>query len=219
MNKHSELIGSGGSRPNFSKSLLDTINTGFDNTVHDNEIISNITLQVKPQVDKPKDSILDTLETGFGDYNKVTVEKPKPELIVDDNTIHICNGDCKQDIIINENIVPNVPTIVIKNECDKDSILNSMESGFGAENTIVTKCKKPIYKTHLCKESYLGEFKSETEKQLARQNLGVYSKEETHLLLEGVITNELENLVKDLDYTTSRLKSYANYQIPNNLFN
>ena len=87
-----------------------------------------------------------------------------------------------------------------------------------------TECKKkPKFKTHLCKESYLGEFKSEFEKNIARTNLGVYSKEETVAVINRNVSNfitkkEIEEIVKDLDYTTSRSKSQVNYIIPENLF-
>jgi hypothetical protein len=43
-------------------------------------------------------------------------------------------------------------------------------------------------------------------------------------MLSGAVSNlitknEVEEIVKDLNYTTSRSKSYANYIIPDNLFN
>lgn len=222
MSKNSELIGLEGNslQSNSSKSLLDTINTGFDNSYQDTVIISKPELKIEQSL--RQDSILDTLETGFGEYNKVIVERPKVEINVEDYTIKICNKDCsKEEVIITENLVP---TVVLKNQCIKreDSIINELDTGFGAENTINVTCKKkPEFKTHLCKESYLGEFKSETEKALARTNLEVYSKTETHLLLEqqisGFITkNDVEEIMKD--YTSSRLKSKVNYAIPENLF-
>jgi hypothetical protein len=58
----------------------------------------------------------------------------------------------------------------------KYSILDTAETGFGECNKLIKDCPKPEYKTHLFKENYLGEFKTETEKTLARNNLGVYSK-------------------------------------------
>jgi hypothetical protein len=64
-------------------------------------------------------------------------------------------------------------------EENNDSIIEHIETGFGDCNTITKECPKPEYKTHLFKENYLGEFKSETEKALVRNNLGVYSKKET----------------------------------------
>ena len=224
MSKNSELYGLEGKslQSNSSKSLLDTINTGFDNSYQDVTIISKPELQIENS--NREDSMLDTLNTGFGEYNKVIVERPKVEIDIEDYTIKICNNDCnKEDIKVTENLVP---TMVIKNHCVKreDSIIDELDTGFGAEQTITTTCKKkPEFKTHLCKESYLGEFKSETDKNLARTNLGVYSKEETNFVIKNSISNlitkkEIEEIVKDLDYTTSRLKSHAYYKIPENLF-
>ena len=45
-----------------------------------------------------------------------------------------------------------------------------------------------------------------------------------HIMLSNAVSNlitknEVEEIVKDLNYTTSRSKSYANYIIPDNLFN
>lgn len=222
MSKNLELFGLESLQSNSSNSLLGTINTGFEGVEQDTSIIPKPELKVEQSL--REDSILDSLDTGFGNSNKIIVERPKPEIKADDYTIKICNKDCpKEDIVISENIVP---TVVIKNNCvvREDSIIGDLDTGFGADQTLVIECKKkPEFKTHLYKESYLGEFKSETEKTLVRNNLGVYSKEETHLIIkEGVshlITKkEVEEIVKDLDYTTSRSKTYVNYTIPENLF-
>jgi hypothetical protein len=77
--------------------------------------------------------MLDSLDTGFGNSNKIIVERPKPEIKADDYTIKICNKDCpKEDIVISENIVP---TVVIKNNCvvREDSIIGELDTGFGAD--------------------------------------------------------------------------------------
>lgn len=224
MSKNSERLKLGSESPQFnsSKSLLDTINTGFDNSYQDTTIIPEP--QLKIENSSREDSMLDTLNTGFGEYNKVIVERPKVEINIEDYTIKICNDDCnKEEVKVTENLVP---TVVIKNHCIKreDSIINDLDTGFGPEQTIITECKKkPEFKTHLCKESYLGEFKSEFEKNLARTNLGVYSKKETVAIINRNVSNfitkkEIEEIVKDLDYTTSRSKSQVNYIIPENLF-
>jgi hypothetical protein len=188
MNKNSEKIRLGSESPqsNSSKSLIHTINTGFDIS----EQITNIVTEpsLKLQISNREDSMLDTLTTGFGKYNKVNIEKPK--INVDQYTIKICNDNCnKEEIKVTENLVP---TTVIQNLCVKqeDSILNSLETGFGLEQTITTECKKkPEFKTHLCKESYLGEFKTDIEKTKARTNLCVYSKEETIKIIKNNISN------------------------------
>lgn len=108
----------------------------------------------------------------------------------------------------------------------KDSIIETVDTGFGCTNQIAIDCKKPKYKSHLCKENYLGEFKQETEKSLARHNLGVYSKEEIDLIVGNIIIqnngfatkSEVQKMIKDADFVNSTLRSYANYQIPDNLF-
>jgi hypothetical protein len=77
--------------------------------------------------------MLDTLNTGFGEYNKVIVERPKVEINIEDYTIKICNTDCnKEEVKVTENLVP---TVVIKNHCIKreDSIINDLDTGFGPE--------------------------------------------------------------------------------------
>lgn len=109
----------------------------------------------------------------------------------------------------------------------KYSILDTAETGFGAGNKLIKDCPKPEYKTHLFRENYLGEFKTETEKTLVRNNLGIYSKQEVDKIVSHIIVAEITNLVTkeelrqeldDLDFTDSVHKSYADYEIPNNLF-
>lgn len=108
-----------------------------------------------------------------------------------------------------------------------DSIIEGVDTGFGCDNVLVVECKKPKYKTHLCKENYLGEFKSESEKKLVRNNLGIYSKEEIDRIISQIVQDndnnfvtkeEVQNIVENLDFVDSTLKSYADYQIPNDLF-
>ena len=50
----------------------------------------------------------------------------------------------------------------------------------------------------MCKESYLGEFKSEAEKALARTNLEVYSK--TISDLENTETIDTEHILEAIQY-------------------
>lgn len=107
-----------------------------------------------------------------------------------------------------------------------DSIIGSVDTGFGSDNQLVKDCPKPEYHTHLCKENYLGEFKAESEKTLARNNLGVYSKEEVDKIVSQIVQDnngfatkkEVQNMIADLDFVDSTLKSYVDYQIPNDLF-
>lgn len=106
------------------------------------------------------------------------------------------------------------------------SIIDTVDTGFGCSNQVVIDHPKPKYKSHLCKENYLGEFKQETEKKLARNNLGVYSKEEIDLIVGNIIIenggfvtkSQVQKMINDADFVNSTLRSYANYQIPDNLF-
>lgn len=172
-----------------SKSLLNTIKLGYD---------------VKPVPPPPEnhidfiegDSVMTTISTGF-EHNDKPVPPP-PEI----------NLSCK-----------------VPKKKNPDSVIGSIDTGFGCDNQIVIDCPKPKYKTHLCKENYLGEFKTESEKTLARNNLGIYSKEEIDKIVGQIVENnnlitrkEVQNMIANLDFVDSTLKSYADYQIPNNLF-
>lgn len=118
-----------------------------------------------------------------------------------------------------------VISIAPDKEFNEDSILDSVDAGFGTENKIIKDCPRPKFKTHLCKENYLGEFTEETEKALVRYNIDVYSKKETtqivsHIIKEtSLITKtEVQDMIQDLDFVDSTLKSHVPYNIPNNLF-
>lgn len=192
-NLEKDKIQLGGEKPQLlpSKSLLNTIKLGYN---------------VKPAPPPPAnhidfiegDSVMTTISTGF-EHNDKPVPPP-PEI----------NLGCK-----------------IPKKKNPDSVIGSIDTGFGCDNQIVIDCPKPKYKTHLCKENYLGEFKTESEKTLARNNLGVYSKEEIDKIVGQIVENnnnnfitrkEVQNMIANLDFVDSTLKSYADYQIPNNLF-
>lgn len=169
-------------------------------------------------------SLLGTINTGFNECNKGTIDFSKQEDLSKNFTIIVCEDDCEKHTVVNENVIPNHSKLNTTCSTNENSILKDVDTGFGDNQKLVTECKKPVYKTHLCKESYLSEFKSESEKNLARINLDVYSKEETHIVLQKVASdfvtkNELEESFKDLDYTTSSFRSIVNYEIPDNLFN
>lgn len=193
-NLEKDKIQLGGEKPQLlpSKSLLNTIKLGYN---------------VKPVPPPPAnhidfiegDSVMTTISTGF-EHNDKPVPPP-PEI----------NLGCK-----------------IPKKKNPDSVIGSIDTGFGCDNQIVIDCPKPKYKTYLCKENYLGEFKTESEKTLARNNLGVYSKEEIDKIVGQIVENnnnnnfitrkEVQNMIANLDFVDSTLKSYADYQIPNNLF-
>lgn len=117
------------------------------------------------------------------------------------------------------------PSIPDKVEFKKTTI----DSGFGCDDKLTINCPKPQLHTHLCKENYLGEFKEESEKALARDNLGVYSKDEINKVLEDAVANldtsifitkkEVYNLVENLDFVNSTIKANIDYEIPEQLFN
>ena len=96
------------------------------------------------------------------------------------------------------------------------------------QDKLTTNCPKPELHTHLCKENYLGEFKEESEKALARDNLGVYSKDEVSKVLADAVANldssifitkkEVYNLVENLDFVNSSIKANIDYEIPEQLF-
>ena len=104
----------------------------------------------------------------------------------------------------------------------------TIDSGFGCDDKLTINCPKPELHTHLCKENYLGEFKEESEKALARDNLGVYSKDEVSKVLEDAVANidtsifitkkEVYNLVENLDFVNSSIKTNIDYEIPEQLF-
>lgn len=104
----------------------------------------------------------------------------------------------------------------------------TIDSGFGCDNTLTVDCPKPELHTHLCKENYLGEFKAESEKELARNNLGVYSKDEVNKVLTDAVENldtsifitkkEVYNLVENLEFVNSSIKANIDYEIPEQLF-
>lgn len=104
----------------------------------------------------------------------------------------------------------------------------TIDSGFGCDDKLTINCPKPELHTHLCKENYLGEFKEESEKALARDNLGVYSKDEVSKVLADAVANidtsifitkkEVYNLVENLDFVNSSIKANIDYEIPEQLF-
>lgn len=178
----------------------------------------------KPQL-LPSKSLLNTIKLGY-DTKPVP---PPPE-----NHIDFIEGDSVMTTIStgfehNDKPVPPPPEINLSCKTPKhknpDSVIGSVDTGFGCDNQLIRECPKPKYKTHLCKENYLGEFKTESEKTLARTNLGVYSKEEIDKIVGQIVEDnnfatkeEVQNIVANLDFVNSTLKSHVDYQIPNDLF-
>lgn len=132
----------------------------------------------------------------------------------------------KQSKIIIHNEQPVIKQEPPK-EVNKDSIIDKINTGFGCDNALHKDCPEPQWHQHLCKENFLEEFKTDLEKQLARDNLGVYSKtqiDEFIKNLSGVdvssfITKiEFNDTIQNLDFVKSSLKAKTDYNIPENLF-
>ena len=225
-NLEKDKIQLGGEKPQLlpSKSLLNTISTGFE---HNDKPVPPPPANHIDFIEG--DSVMTTISTGF-EHNDKPVPPPPA------NHIDFIEGDSVMTTIStgfehNDKPVPPPPEInlgcKIPKKKNPDSVIGSIDTGFGCDNQIVIDCPKPKYKTHLCKENYLGEFKTESEKTLARNNLGVYSKEEIDKIVGQIVENnnnnfitrkEVQNMIANLDFVDSTLKSYADYQIPNNLF-
>lgn len=112
-------------------------------------------------------------------------------------------------------------------EVNKDSIIDKINTGFGCDNALHKDCPKPQWHQHLCKENFLGEFKTELEKQLARDNLDIYSKTQIDKFIKDLLGVDLPSYItkdyfneaiQNLDYVKSSLKSNIDYNIPENLF-
>ena len=109
----------------------------------------------------------------------------------------------------------------------KDSILNSVDSGFGTTNTLLRTCSNAKLKEPLFKEDYLAVFMSETEKELVRNNLGVVGVSEVTKMVKDLVKEDVESfitiekveeLIGDLDFVDSKINSRVDYVIPDKLF-
>lgn len=120
-------------------------------------------------------------------------------------------------------INPSINHITTSN--NKDSILDSIDTGFGSENKIIRDCPKPSFKTHLFKENYLSEFKTEQEKERVRRNIGACGENEVQKIVSHIISKstfvskeEVVDIVEDLDFVKSTHRANAQYDIPDKLF-
>ena len=112
-------------------------------------------------------------------------------------------------------------------EVNKDSIIDKINTGFGCDKALHKDCPKPQWHQHLCKENFLEEFKTDLEKQLARDNLGVYSKAQVDEFIKNlsgvdvssfITKTEFNDTIQNLDFVKSSLKAKTDYNIPENLF-
>ena len=202
--------------------LKTTFKTGFEH--NDTPVILQPIIELKL---KHEDSVIDSVTTGFEEYKSCL----KP-------TFTIIESDQKHEDSVIDSVdtgfepigtsVISQPIVEFKQSCQKheDSVIDSVDTGFGECKTIENSCPKPTFKSHLYKENYLSEFKTETEKALARNHLGVYGKSETVAIIKQEIGSlqsfikkeEVEKMIADLDFVNSTLKAFADYQIPENLF-
>lgn len=151
------------------------------------------------------------------------------------STIKIDNNDVEDQCSISNNFIIEKSSLKTESGIEiqqknsinqKDSIINFIDTGFGECKTIEKVCPKPTFKSHLYKENYLNEFKTETEKALIRNHLGIYGKSETVALIKQEIDNcqsfikkeEVKEMITNLDFVNSTLKAFVDYQIPEKLF-
>jgi len=62
----------------------------------------------------------------------------------------------------------------------QESVKETVDTGFGNYGILHRKCPTPNYVQYLEKSNHFSEFRTETDKELARQNLGVYSKDKVN---------------------------------------
>ena len=168
-------------------------------------------------------SLLTTIQTGFRHDDKPVITE---EYIEEEN------GSIKKSVKTgyeeDEVATPTkpIPSVDIDDVTFEESVKETIDTGFG-EGTLHKECPQPKLVEYLTKGKYLSEFQADTEKELARQNLGVYSSTKVDQLLQEITSNvgsiyvtkkEVNQMISDLDFVNSTLKAYANYEIPNNLF-
>lgn len=168
-------------------------------------------------------SLLTTVTTGFHHNDKPVITE---EYIEEEN------GSIKKTVKTgyetDEVITPeqNIPSVDISEVTFEESVKDSMNTGFG-DGTLHKECPQPELVQYLRKDKHLSEFKTETDKTLARQNLGIYSSDEVDRLLKEITNSvgsiyvtkiEMNATLANLDFVNSTLKAYAPYEVPNNLF-
>ena len=168
-------------------------------------------------------SLLTTVTTGFHHNDKPVITE---EYIEEEN------GSIKKTVKTgyetDEVTTPkqNIPSVDISEVTFEESVKDSMDTGFG-DGTLHKECPQPELVQYLRKDKHLSEFKTEADKILARQNLGIYSSDEVDRLLKEITNSvgsiyvtkiEMNTALANLDFVNSTLKAYAPYEVPNNLF-
>ena len=168
-------------------------------------------------------SLLTTVQTGFRHDDKPVITE---EYIEEDN------GSIKKSVKTGydtDEVTPpeqKIPTVDIDDVTFEESVKETVDTGFG-EGTMHKECPQPQLVEYLRQDRHLSEFRTETDKELARQNLGVYSSTKVDQLLKEITNSvgsiyvtktEVSQMIDSLDFVNSTLKAYANYEIPANLF-
>lgn len=168
-------------------------------------------------------SLLTTISTGFRHDDKPVITEEYIE--EENNSIKktVKTGYDTDEVISEE---PTIPTISVDDITFEESVKDTIDTGFG-QGTLHKECPAPELVEYLSKGNHLSEFKTNIDKELARQNLEVYSSTQVNKLLEQITNSvgsiyvtkkEVMQIVDNLDFVDSTLKSYANYEIPSNLF-
>lgn len=233
----------------MNKSLITTIATGFrhdDKPVITEEYVEEQNGSIKNTaktgyetdevIQSPKElktdisnlafygSVKETMDTGFGEYEKLPPPpRPDPKLMVFVDTREILKKLEIEKASKEQIVVP----VEITDDIFEESVKETMDTGFGDSDTLHKECPEPKAVQYLGKENYLSEFKTETDKTLARENLGVYSSDKIDQLLKSITNNvsgiyvtksEVQSMIEDIKLVDSTLKAYANYEVPSNLF-
>ena len=168
-------------------------------------------------------SLLTTISTGFRHDDKPVITE---EYIEEDNGSikkSVKTGYEEDEVTIPERPIPSVD---IDDVTFEESVKETMDTGFG-EGTLHKECPQPKLVEYLRQDQHLGEFRTATDKELARQNLEVYSSTKVDQLLQEITNsvgsiyitkNEMKEAIASLDFVNSTLKAYASYEVPNNLF-
>ena len=212
----------------YNNTTLSTINSG---KLHNK--FPNYGPEIVPKKEQFPDSVKDTISTGFEEdieYEQSIECDPKEQQFIESSE-DIISTESTEEIKLSIKCIP-------KKEQSLESVKNTISTGFAKNDQLGLECKKPTIVTYLIKDNYLSEFEKETEKQLARYNLGVYSKQEVEQLtknLQNTINKlyvsretmetrlqetiqEINNIIKSKEYVDSKLKSRVNYSIPEALF-
>lgn len=168
-------------------------------------------------------SLLTTISTGYTHNDKPVIPEYVSDRVPGSIKSTISTGFEHDD----KPVVEPPKEVIVGPESFPESVKESIDIGYDNNNQLHTICPEPQLIQYLIKQNYLSEFKEETEKQLARTNLGVYSKQEVdkianQLVLniagEFITKNEFNYAFDQLDYVDSTLKARVAYNIPESLF-